>query len=48
MPKKVKMGLVGLGRISDLHFPAYHQYDQAEIAMVCDANEQVPKQEASS
>lgn len=48
MSKKVQVGIVGLGRISDMHFPAYINYDKAEIAVVCDSNEKVARRRAAA
>ncbi|MBN2659011.1 MAG: Gfo/Idh/MocA family oxidoreductase [Spirochaetales bacterium] len=42
----VKTGFIGCGRISDLHYQAYRQLDEAEIAMICDPDEQVVRKKA--
>jgi predicted dehydrogenase len=40
MADKIRVGIIGLGRISSLHLPAYHpkQLLNAEIVAVCDKN----------
>lgn len=37
---KIKVGMIGTGRISDLHYPAYKNYDKAELVYVCAATEE--------
>jgi predicted dehydrogenase len=38
--KKIKVGMIGVGRITDLHYPAYAGYDKAELAYICAATEE--------
>ena len=44
--KKVRVGIIGGGRISDLHAPAYKNIDTAELVAVCDANENTARRRA--
>jgi len=41
--KKIRVGFIGCGRISDLHALGYHQHAGAEIAAVCDVNEETAR-----
>ncbi|NLH47552.1 MAG: Gfo/Idh/MocA family oxidoreductase [Myxococcales bacterium] len=34
---KVRVGMIGAGRITDLHYPAYRDYPKAELVTVCAA-----------
>lgn len=43
---KVRVAIVGGGRISDLHIPGYKGLETAELVMVCDANEDTAKRRA--
>jgi len=43
---KVRVGIIGGGRISDLHIPGYKGLDTAELVAVCDANKDVAKRRA--
>ncbi|MBI9083622.1 MAG: Gfo/Idh/MocA family oxidoreductase [Desulfobacterales bacterium] len=36
--EKINVGIIGCGRISDLHYPGYRQSDQARIHAVCDTD----------
>lgn len=47
MSEKLKVGIIGAGRISDLHYSAYLNYDKAEISVICDVNEAVAKKRAN-
>ncbi len=38
MPDRIRMGLLGCGRISDLHCRGYLEHEHAEIVAVCDVN----------
>jgi len=42
----VRIGLVGVGRIADLHAGAYAKDERAVLAAVCDANEQTARTRA--
>ncbi|MUV37258.1 Inositol 2-dehydrogenase [Lentibacillus sp. JNUCC-1] len=44
--EKIKVGIIGAGSISELHFEAYKQNKNVEIAAVCDLNEQRAKDKA--
>jgi predicted dehydrogenase len=44
--EKIRVGLIGVGRIAILHALAYKNSPDAEIYAVCDANEQVARQRA--
>jgi predicted dehydrogenase/putative sterol carrier protein len=41
--KKLNVGFIGCGRISDLHYPGYKRSKSARIYAVCDSNEEVAK-----
>jgi predicted dehydrogenase len=44
--KLLKIGVIGLGSISDAHLAAYQKNNQAELYAVCDLNEQRAKDKA--
>ncbi len=37
--EKVRVGMIGAGRITDLHYPAYQDFDRAELVTVCASTE---------
>ena len=37
--RKLKIGIIGVGKISELHVPGYMAHPNAEIVAVCDNNE---------
>ncbi len=39
--EKINVGLIGLGRITDLHFPAYRGSRLAKLYAVCDSSEEL-------
>ncbi len=41
--KKIKIGIIGCGRISDLHIEGYSSCPEAEIYAVCDSDESLAK-----
>jgi len=43
---KVRVAIVGAGRITDLHYPAYKDFPRAELVCVCDADETVAEKRA--
>ncbi|MEC0246773.1 Gfo/Idh/MocA family protein [Paenibacillus chitinolyticus] len=43
---KLKIGVIGAGSISELHFGAYAKNEQVEIHAVCDLNEERAKEKA--
>ena len=45
--KKVRVGMIGAGRITDLHFPAYKDYDKAELVTVCASSESTARKRAA-
>ena len=45
--EKVRVGIIGGGRITDLHIPGYRDLDTAELVAVCDVNEQVAQKRAA-
>lgn len=45
--KKVRVGMIGAGRITDLHFPAYRNYDKAELVTVCAHSEATARRRAA-
>jgi len=45
--KSLRIGLIGAGRISDLHVPGYQAHQSAEIFAVCDPASGVAKRRAS-
>ena len=45
--RKLGVGLIGCGRISDLHAKGYMTSDKAEIVAVCDISEVRAKEKAS-
>lgn len=38
--RKVKIGVIGTGSISDAHLQSYEQNDRADLTSVCDLNEE--------
>ena len=44
--KEINVGFIGLGRISDMHFPGYQTVENARVLAVCDVNEDLAKQRA--
>lgn len=46
MLKKVKIGVIGAGSISEMHFNGYEKNPYAEIFAVCDVNEERAKEKA--
>jgi len=45
--KKVRVGMIGAGRITDLHYPAYKNFDLAELVTVCAHTEETAKARAA-
>ncbi len=45
--KKVRVGMIGAGRITDLHYPAYRDFERAELAMVCANSQATAKKRAA-
>lgn len=45
--KKIKVGIIGAGSISEMHFEAYKANENVEIVAVCDLNEQRAKKKAA-
>lgn len=45
--KKYKVGLIGLGRISDLHVPGYRDNPDAELYALCDTDPEVLAERAA-
>src|SRR5699024_3072292 len=43
---KIKIGVIGAGSISELHFDSYKNNQEVEIVAVCDLNEQRAKEKA--
>ena len=41
---QIKVGFIGCGRISDLHFPGYLERSDARVAAVCDTNRELGEQ----
>lgn len=48
MNRPLKVGLVGAGRISHLHLPAYRDFDEVELVAVCDVNEEAARSVAAA
>jgi predicted dehydrogenase len=46
--KKLKIGVIGAGSISEVHFNAYKNNPEVEIYAVCDLNEQRAKEKAGT
>jgi len=44
---KVRVGMIGAGRITDLHYPAYRHYDKAELVWICDQCAETAKKRAA-
>lgn len=44
---KIKVGVIGAGSISEMHFNAYESNKEVELAAVCDLNEERAKQKAA-
>jgi predicted dehydrogenase len=44
---KVRVGMIGAGRITDLHYPAYHDYPKAELVTVCANTPETAKRRAA-
>ncbi|MFD2116654.1 Gfo/Idh/MocA family protein [Paenibacillus yanchengensis] len=40
MVKKVQIGVIGVGSISEMHLNSYHNHEQVTIRAVCDLNEE--------
>lgn len=45
--QKVRVAMIGAGRITDLHYPAYVRYPLAELVTVCDADPETAKRRAA-
>jgi len=45
--EKVRVGMIGAGRITDLHYPAYKDYPKAELVTVCASSEATAKKRQS-
>lgn len=41
--RKIRVAMIGAGRITDLHYPAYRGFDRAEFKTVCDASEETAR-----
>ena len=37
----IRVGIIGCGRISDLHAAAYHHFDDAAIVAIADPDESI-------
>lgn len=44
---KVKIGIIGAGSISELHFESYNKHPQVELVAVCDLDESRAKEKAA-
>ena len=42
--EKVRVGMIGAGRITDLHYPAYKDFPYAELVTVCTGDEESARQ----
>ena len=45
---KLKAAMIGVGDISDLHYPAYCDFEHAELVAICDRNEQLLEQRSAA
>ncbi|GAC41827.1 predicted dehydrogenase [Paenibacillus popilliae ATCC 14706] len=43
---KVKVGVIGVGSISEMHFGGYHKNNEAELVGVCDLSADRAKEKA--
>jgi predicted dehydrogenase len=43
---QIQVGIIGTGVISELHWRAYHQISEAEVAALCDLNEEIVQAKA--
>ncbi|NQW17138.1 MAG: Gfo/Idh/MocA family oxidoreductase [Chloroflexi bacterium] len=43
----MRIGIIGAGRIADLHVPGYRAYPNAEIVAVCDSGDGVAETRAA-
>ena len=43
MAARVNVGIIGLGRIADVHYPGYIRNREANLYAVCDTNEEIAK-----
>ena len=46
MRQKLKTAMLGVGDITFLHYPAYEDYEHAELALLCDLDETLLKERA--
>ena len=45
--KRLKVGMIGVGDITFLHFPAYKDFEGAELHTLCDLNETLLRKRAA-